>query len=101
MLDRISLKQYVTDILAEKEKALNAALVASDKRLDGMNEFRDSLKDQAGTFVTRKELEAIEHEIGMLREMVRVGQTRYMTVISILGLLGLFAGIILPVLRHP
>lgn len=28
------------------------ANAAMDKRLDGMNEFRDTLKDQSGTFVT-------------------------------------------------
>lgn len=32
------------------------ANMAMEKRLDGINEFRGQLKDQAGTFVTRSEL---------------------------------------------
>lgn len=31
---------------------------ANEKRLDGMNEFRSTLKDQAATFITKAELNA-------------------------------------------
>ena len=37
------------------------ALAANDRRLEGMNEFRQSLKDQAATFITRKDFDA-QHE---------------------------------------
>jgi hypothetical protein len=44
---------------AKSEKvALSAALAANDKRLDGMNEFRGVLSDQAARAVTRAEFEA-------------------------------------------
>ena len=36
--------------------ALDAAHTSMEKRLDGMNEFRDQLKDQAARFVTREEM---------------------------------------------
>lgn len=36
--------------------AVNKAEVAGEKRFEGMNEFRNQLKDQAATFVTRIEL---------------------------------------------
>jgi hypothetical protein len=36
--------------------ALDAAQISMEKRLDGMNEFRDSLKDQAAKFITREEM---------------------------------------------
>ena len=36
--------------------ALDAAHTSMEKRLDGMNEFRDQLKDQAAKFVTREEM---------------------------------------------
>ena len=38
------------------EKATDLARVNMEKRLDGMNEFRETLKDQASRFVTRTEL---------------------------------------------
>jgi len=39
--------------IKENVRIANAAM---EKRLDGINEFRGQLKDQAGTFVTRNEL---------------------------------------------
>lgn len=49
-----------TDRLDERIKSLEKATVVAkeqmDKRLDGMNEFRDTLKDQAGRFITRDEM---------------------------------------------
>ena len=38
------------------EKATDLARASMEKRLDSMNEFRDTLKDQASKFVTRTEL---------------------------------------------
>jgi hypothetical protein len=38
------------------QENITKATASLDKRLDGMNEFRDTLKDQAGTFITRGEL---------------------------------------------
>ncbi len=38
------------------EKATDIAKEGMEKRLDGMNEFRETLKDQASNFVTRTEL---------------------------------------------
>jgi len=39
------------------DRALTVALSAMDKRLDSMNEFRSSLRDQASQFADRKELD--------------------------------------------
>ena len=38
------------------EKAIDLARESMDKRLDGMNEFRESLKDQSSKYVTRWEV---------------------------------------------
>lgn len=43
---------------AAQEIALSKAETAYDKRFESVNEFRTQLKDQAGTFVTRTELDA-------------------------------------------
>ncbi len=40
----------------QNDEALRKATNSMEKRLDGMNEFRATLKDQAGTFVTRSEM---------------------------------------------
>jgi hypothetical protein len=43
-----------------EEKARDTATMAMDKRLEGMNEFRDQLRDQQGTFVRREVYDALE-----------------------------------------
>jgi hypothetical protein len=40
-------------------KAVKVARVAADRRLKGMNEFRQQLNDQSKTFITRTELYAV------------------------------------------
>lgn len=42
--------------LRATEKAVELARVGIEKRLEGMNEFRETLKDQASRFVTRSDL---------------------------------------------
>lgn len=44
---------------ATTELAIKTATTTLDKRLDGMNEFRSALTDQASTFVRRDAMEAI------------------------------------------
>jgi hypothetical protein len=57
--ESVSLKEYIDALFGERDRAVTAALAASDKRLDGMNEFRQTLKDQQGTYVTRAEVYAM------------------------------------------
>jgi hypothetical protein len=53
-------------------KATDVAKESSDRRLDGMNEFRASLKDQNATFVPRSEYKVqtdkLDHDIQDLKE---------------------------------
>lgn len=63
----VTMKEYV-DMQADLNQKLNEAQfqnvndnvskanMAMEKRLDGINEFRGQLKDQAATFITRGEL---------------------------------------------
>jgi hypothetical protein len=37
------------------ERATNIAKAEVDRRLEGMNEFREQLKEQTGTFITKEE----------------------------------------------
>lgn len=48
--------EHQKEISRIKDENIKAAYTAQDKRLDGMNEFRDALKDSNKTYVTRSEL---------------------------------------------
>lgn len=39
------------------KETMKLAVAAMDKRLEGMNEFRSTLKDQTSTFITRVEFD--------------------------------------------
>lgn len=58
--DRVTaLKERLDERHKAQMEAIAKAEVAGEKRFDSVNEFRGQLTDQAATFVTRKELEAI------------------------------------------
>jgi len=67
--DRFYQQRYEAD-----QRALAAALAASEKRLDGMNEFRMALSDQSARMMPRVEivtmLDAAQERGGMAREQV-------------------------------
>jgi ribosome-associated translation inhibitor RaiA len=45
------------------QTAIDKAETAINTRLEGMNEFRDQLKDQAGQFVTRPEFTGLKDQV--------------------------------------
>ena len=60
LAERVLALEKEVELRAQQQReALHTATIAMEKRLDGMNEFRDTLRDQAGTFVTRTELLAV------------------------------------------
>jgi hypothetical protein len=67
-----ALERSVTARLDALDRATQLATSTMDKRLEGMNEFRAQLKDQAGTFLSRQELEAfkalVETDMRVLRQ---------------------------------
>jgi len=54
--DGVTLREYFEARLSAVEQASNLAACALEKRLGSMNEFRDTLRDQASKFVTREEV---------------------------------------------
>ncbi len=48
-------EKAVAAALAAAKEAVVKAETAAEKRFDSVNEFRNTLKDQAGTFITRGE----------------------------------------------
>ena len=65
--ESVSLKEHFEARIAALEKATEVASGAMDRRLDGMNEFRDTLRDQASRFVTREEMEV---KLGVLMDAI-------------------------------
>jgi len=55
--EAVSLKEHFDSRLKSIEKSTDLAARTLEKRLEGMNEFRDTLKDQASRFVTREEMD--------------------------------------------
>lgn len=55
--DGISLREYFEVLIGNIKEATEQARVGMEKRLDGMNEFRDTLRDQASKFITRDEVD--------------------------------------------
>jgi hypothetical protein len=53
----VTLREYLEARLEATEDALHLARAELERRLAGMNEFREQLKDQAAKFVTREELD--------------------------------------------
>jgi len=66
------LRDYFEAKLTAMDNAIGLARTNMERRLDGMNEFRDTLRDQASTFVGRRELstviERLDADIRSLRE---------------------------------
>jgi hypothetical protein len=63
----VSTEKSVTIAMAAADKAVTKAEVATEKRFDSVNEFRNAMKDQQNTFANRTETEfrlnAIDHAI--------------------------------------
>ena len=103
--DFVSLREYLESRIFAVEKAIEVANVAMKERLFGMNEFRDTLKDQASRFVTRDEvdvkLETIHRQLkelqlakAELEGKASQSQANIIFVIAVIGLvlsgIGLF-----------
>jgi hypothetical protein len=69
-----TLKAHIEALLAEKdkqialaltsaEKAVTKAEAATERRFESVNEFRQTLSDQAGTFISRTEFNALKERM--------------------------------------
>ena len=69
----VALREYIESQFAAERRAVVAANETMNKRLDGMNEFREALKDSATKFVTREEtrlsLEPLTKELKDLKTL--------------------------------
>jgi hypothetical protein len=69
---KVTLKDYFEMRIAALEKATEVSAAQLERRLEGMNEFRAQLKDQAAGFFPRSEHEIytkkVDDDIRLLRE---------------------------------
>lgn len=76
-----TLKKYFEALLAEKdkqialalsaaEKAVTKAETATDKRFDGVNEFRQTLSDQTKSFASMERVDAIDKQLNALSSQI-------------------------------
>ena len=52
-------QRFINEKFLTVEEARRLAKVEQDRRLESMNEFRDQLKDQAATFITREYFDSV------------------------------------------
>lgn len=71
-VERLSDEKFIA-----RDRALSVVLTAMDKRLDGMNEFRDTLRDQAGRFMQREEYQAAQAAIARDVDAARIDLSKY------------------------
>ena len=98
----VSLKEYFEVRLQSLDRATNTAAALMEKRLEGMNEFRNTLKDQANQFLTRNEfvmmMDKMTSEINALREFrvsveSKASQTSVIFV-GVLSVIGVLIGVV-------
>jgi len=103
----VSLRTYFDIRFDSLDKANSVAYEAMERRLEGMNEFRDTLRDQAARFVTRSELDIIKDridaDIRVLREYKSLlegkASQHSVNVAMFLSAAGLLIGIVSIVLK--
>lgn len=52
------LKELMLEMFTSRDKALELAVASTNKRLDGMNEFRAAMQDQSATQMPRDEIQS-------------------------------------------
>jgi hypothetical protein len=65
-------EKSVAAALHAAEKATDKADTAAEKRFDGVNEFRATLKDQQGTYITRTEVYAIASAVAAIAAIMSI-----------------------------
>jgi small-conductance mechanosensitive channel len=69
----VAAEKAVSTALDSAEKAVAKAELAAERRFESVNEFREQLADQAGTFVTKAEQDAVN--TGLTDRLTRAEQT--------------------------
>lgn len=82
--ETVSLREHFDALLAERDKAVQAALNANDRRLDALNEFRGQLEDERGTYATKELLDAKAEALDSRLRVVEQGGVKNATQIGVI-----------------
>ena len=107
--DYVSLRDHMESRIEAVEKSIEVADKTMQSRLATMNEFREALRDQAGKFITREEMnakidiicakvEVLEKYQNTMEGKASQSQTNLALIFSLIGTLLGIAGLILHVL---
>jgi len=83
--DGVSLKEYFEAKFDSLKLSTDLVRQALEKRLEGMNEFREALKDQTNKFITRVEFQLVCEKVEEIKDEINKRPTWMITgVVSIL-----------------
>lgn len=96
MSDVVPIRDYVDARMAEQEKrwvdrfdstlrAVETAANQLDARLEGMNEFREAIKDQANRMATKAELQKVDTAVRDLQRAKAHWDGRLVVIASVVG----------------
>jgi hypothetical protein len=83
----VTLKEHILALLAQMDLRLTAAILAAkeavskaetatEKRFESVNEFRQTLSDQAKNFVSRIEYDALQRQVTELKDRFNTTEGR-------------------------
>lgn len=79
-------RHFASQITTINEKTA-AAKEQIDKRLEGMNEFRDALKDQASRLATKDEVAALKDSTNERLQVLELGKANFEGKVAVLSVL--------------
>jgi hypothetical protein len=72
----VAQEKAVLAAMAAAEKAVTKAEVAAEKRFESVNEFRQTLVDQTGTFITRDRFDGIVDRLTAVEKLANAAAAR-------------------------
>jgi soluble cytochrome b562 len=102
----ISLEKYFAALINERDKALDQrfkdmekavtkAETAHEKRLEGMNEFRGQLLDQAKSFLPREQFDNLLKRVDKIENLKQGGNQAWFILVAGAGLLIAFLTLVI------
>lgn len=90
MSETISLKKHLNQRFKDIKDAIRVASAAMDKRLDGMNEFRNQLNDQTKSFVTKESVDerftSMQSKIDALQKFNNIALGAFLIIQIMIGI---------------
>lgn len=69
--EEVSLKEFLIDKIENLQLSIKLAHASMEKRLESMNEFRNSLKDQENKYVTYNTFDILHKQVEDLKDLIQ------------------------------